>query len=156
MLIFGSGSRKKKIGEGEFFCPKCETRRVYHHKKATRYFTLYFIPLIPMGDLGEFIECQTCKTAFQMGVLSLRAPSAAAPTAARQTNAAQLLNAISDRLDRGEPVEYLVRDMTAAGMDRDVALKTVNAFTGSGKACRDCGFTYSDKANQCVGCGKAL
>ena len=36
----------------------------YKHIKVTKFFTLYFIPLIPLGSAGEYVECQTCKGTF--------------------------------------------------------------------------------------------
>ena len=35
-----------------------------------RFFTLYFIPLIPMGRAGEFIECQSCAGTFAKEILT--------------------------------------------------------------------------------------
>ena len=43
--------------------------RAYKHKKVTRFFTLYFIPLIPLGRLGDYVECQTCRGTFVSRVL---------------------------------------------------------------------------------------
>lgn len=53
MIIWGSKMRYKTLGEGEFYCPRCAATRRYLHKSARRFFTLYFIPLIPMKDMGE-------------------------------------------------------------------------------------------------------
>ena len=55
--------------EGQFLCPQCANNQNYKHKKVTRFFTLYFIPLIPLGKAGEFVECQTCKGTFVPRVL---------------------------------------------------------------------------------------
>ena len=34
-------------------------------KKVKNYFTLYFIPLFPISDLGEYIECRNCKLKYK-------------------------------------------------------------------------------------------
>lgn len=57
------------MDEGHFMCPQCTSENYYKHKKVTRFFTLYFIPLIPLGRLGEYVECQTCKGTFVSQVL---------------------------------------------------------------------------------------
>lgn len=69
MIIFGTRGIKSTIKEGQFLCPQCALNKRYKHKKVTRFFTLYFIPLIPLGKAGEFVECQTCKGTFVPRVL---------------------------------------------------------------------------------------
>jgi len=150
MIIFGTTARRKTIGSGQFYCPHCQTQRSYERKQAKRYFTLYFIPLIPMGDLGEFIECQTCHMAFSVDVLKLK-PSV------KKLSLAEMMNRVKGLLDDGMPVEYLIRDLTAAGLDREVALQTVNTHLGEArKHCPDCGLTYSPAIATCTECGKPL
>lgn len=70
MIIFGTRGVKSTLNQGQFNCPQCESTRAYKHKKVTRFFTLYFIPLIPLGRLGEFVECQACKGTFIPNVLN--------------------------------------------------------------------------------------
>lgn len=69
MIIFGTRGVKSTMEEGEFMCPQCATNEAYKHKKVTRFFTLYFIPLIPLGKAGEFVECQNCQGTFVPRVL---------------------------------------------------------------------------------------
>jgi uncharacterized tellurite resistance protein B-like protein len=73
MIIFGSRGVTYSAGNGEFHCPHCNGRR-YVKKRGRRFFTLYFIPLIPMDLLAEINECQTCKGNFRPEVLNY-APS---------------------------------------------------------------------------------
>jgi len=68
-IIFGTRGVNSTIKQGDFLCPQCATERQYKHKKVTRFFTLYFIPLIPLGKAGEFVECQTCRGTFVPKVL---------------------------------------------------------------------------------------
>jgi uncharacterized tellurite resistance protein B-like protein len=51
-------------------------QRTYAHKKANRFFTLYFIPLIPLGSAGEYIECSACGGTYGVEVLQYN-PAAA-------------------------------------------------------------------------------
>ncbi len=151
MIIFGTRARSKVIGEGRFYCPRCEAQRPYVRKRATRYFSLYFVPVIPMGTLGEFVECQTCGTAFEPRVLDMKTPRPA------PAGLAQMLNALGERLAAGAPVEYVVRDLTAAGLERDIALDMVQKHLAAGeKTCDDCGLTYAASVATCTECGQPL
>ena len=155
MIIWGTRVRYKDLGEGEFFCPRCQMKRPYKHKKATRYFTLYFIPLIPMGQLGELVECQACKTAYETSVLQLR--PGPQPSGAKTNDASALMKNIPARVRGGDPLEYIVRDLTAAGLDLDVARGAVGGAAGSPiRKCSSCGLTYGSMISQCKSCGRAV
>ena len=69
MIIFGTRGVKSTIKEGKFHCPQCASQQAYKHKKVTKFFTLYFIPLIPLGSAGEYVECQSCRGTFIPRVL---------------------------------------------------------------------------------------
>ena len=72
MIIFGTRGIKSTMSEGQFLCPQCATNKPYKHKKVTKFFTLYFIPLIPLGQAGEYVECQSCKGTFVPRVLDYK------------------------------------------------------------------------------------
>lgn len=69
LIIFGTRGVTSEQAQGEFFCPECRTRTAYVHKACRRFFTLYFIPLIPLDLLGEYVECQRCTSTYKMEVL---------------------------------------------------------------------------------------
>lgn len=69
MIIFGTRGVKSTIKSGDFSCPQCESHNPYRHRKVTKFFTLYFIPIIPLGSLGEYVECKRCKGTFIPRVL---------------------------------------------------------------------------------------
>lgn len=69
MIIFGTRGVRFTMDQGSFNCPQCGPNRSYKHKKVTRFFTLYFIPVIPLGRIGEYVECQNCKGTFIPKVL---------------------------------------------------------------------------------------
>lgn len=77
MIIFGTRSVKFTKEQGQFHCPQCETQRDYKHKSARRFFTLYFIPLIPLDKLGEYVECRSCKGTFIPKVLEYQQSASA-------------------------------------------------------------------------------
>jgi hypothetical protein len=150
MIIFGTSVRKKTVGNGEFFCPRCGTKRSFERKAAKRYFTLYFIPLIPIGDAGEYMECTTCHMLFEPAVLGLK------PKPIPQ-NLAQQLNTLKSRLENGAPVEYAVRDMTAAGLERSTAQQNVdNAIGTERRICKNCMLTYANNVTTCSECNGLL
>jgi len=76
MLIWGWRTRFKTLMEGMFHCPGCGGDRHYAHKQARTWFTLFFLPVIPLKMLGEHVECQTCRKGYDLRVLSL--PTSAA------------------------------------------------------------------------------
>lgn len=154
MIIWGSRVRYKDIGQGEFYCPRCRDKRPYKHKQAARYFTLYFIPLFATQQLGEVVECQVCKTAFETSVLQLRGGP---PRETKKNDVASLMNAIPDRLRGGDPLEYIVRDLTGAGLDLNIARGAVNGAAGSPiRKCSACSLSYVSTISQCKACGRSL
>jgi hypothetical protein len=154
-IVFGSRVKHKELGEGEFFCPRCQATRHYKHKKAQRYFALYFVPLVPMGQLGEYVECQTCGAAFEPVVLTQK--FAAAAQRPKQLSLAELVNSLPTQLANGAPVEYLYRDLTAAGLDREAALTMLNTALKDGKkTCATCGLSYASTVTHCAECHQVL
>jgi len=69
MIIFGTRTTNPTAGQGQFNCPRCGPQKPYTHKQAKRWFTLYFIPVIPLGMAGEYIECNACAGTFDMAAL---------------------------------------------------------------------------------------
>lgn len=150
MIIFGNRFKTKVVGNGEFFCPACQKERRYDRLEGRNYFALYFIALFPVGDATEIIECQSCGRSFNLDVLKQK-------LSRPQPDVARLLNTVRKRLESGYPVEYMIRDLTDDGLDRDVALNTVNiAVTEARKQCPDCRLTYAASMRACADCGRAL
>lgn len=70
MILFGTRGINSNVGSGEFNCPRCASLQPYTHKAVKRFFTVYFIPLIPMGKAGEFVECNSCAGTFATEILT--------------------------------------------------------------------------------------
>ena len=68
-IIFGTRGVTSSKAKGKFFCPSCQSESDYNHKQVKRFGTLYFIPLLPMDDLGDYVECQKCKNTYNQQVL---------------------------------------------------------------------------------------
>ena len=91
LVVFGSRAVESELGSGRFYCPKCDDDRPYLNKEARRWFTLFFIPVIPLNRLGSYIECPVCKTAYTGEVLNV------APSPERQKS---LKLAVNDAMKR--------------------------------------------------------
>ena len=70
MIIYGTRGKNVHVDSGEFTCPRCADEQSYKHIEVKNYFTLYFIPLIPMGKAGEYIECEGCGGTFAPEILT--------------------------------------------------------------------------------------
>lgn len=75
LLIWGFKAISKTLAEGMFFCPREGGDRSYRHRKARRFFTLFFIPIIPLNELGDYVECSSCKSTFYPSVLEAKTAS---------------------------------------------------------------------------------
>ncbi|MEZ6244258.1 MAG: TerB family tellurite resistance protein [Phycisphaerales bacterium] len=69
MIIYGWRGVTKTVDRGNFFCPQCNAEQGYQRKSVRRFFTLYFIPVIPLNKLGEFVRCDACRGDFREEVL---------------------------------------------------------------------------------------
>ena len=69
MIIFGTRGVTTTPSRGAFFCPSCNAEADYELKRVRRFFTLYFLPVIPMDKLGEYVKCQRCSGEFKTQVL---------------------------------------------------------------------------------------
>jgi uncharacterized tellurite resistance protein B-like protein len=69
MIILGTRGIKTTISSGIFHCPQCNQKKPFRHRKITKFFTLYFIPIIPLGKRGEYVECNDCKGTYVSRIL---------------------------------------------------------------------------------------
>jgi uncharacterized tellurite resistance protein B-like protein len=112
-IIFGTRGIRSTIKEGKFACPQCQTFTHYKHKKVTNFFTLYFIPLIPLGSKGTYVECQQCRNTFIERVLELSQVRTEQPKVQSQTqpriqeNEKPLVGVTKNLDEKSGPVEFL-------------------------------------------------
>ena len=91
LLIFGMATRMKVLGRSTIHCPKCGVDRVGALKQARRWFSVFFIPLIPLKVLGEVVQCETCGTTFGPEVRALPTSAALATELLEATREASAL-----------------------------------------------------------------
>jgi hypothetical protein len=73
MIIIGSTQLTFTTDTGTFRCPNCNELSTYRRRKKREFLTIYFIPLIPLQTVGEYIECAACREALEPAVLEMTA-----------------------------------------------------------------------------------
>ena len=68
-IMWGSRGVTTTPDRGVFICPQCSEMRQYKYKRVRRFGTLYMVPLLPMGDAFEYVECSVCKVQFKSEAL---------------------------------------------------------------------------------------
>ena len=149
IIIFGSKVRYKTVGAGQFYCPQCKTRRDYELRQARNWFALYFIPIIPLNTVGEFVTCLTCGTNFQRDVLSLPVPS--------NTPLDRMVREARADMDGGTPIEMVRQKLINTGLRRDLIDQTIEQAAGPDRrACPNDHLTYRAGVPRCAQCGAVL
>lgn len=82
-LIMGMKVKLRAVGDGTFHCPRCGGDRHYRRMQARRWFTVFFVPVIPLKELGTLVQCDACGGQFAEDVL--QAPTTADLNAALVT-----------------------------------------------------------------------
>jgi hypothetical protein len=104
LIIFGLRVFYRTIAQGTFHCRRCGGDRQYRHRAGRRWFTLFFLPVIPLNTVGEHVQCTTCRTRYVTEVLSQ-------PTTAQMQAAlpAGMRAAVSAMLRSGDPASAVPR-----------------------------------------------
>ncbi len=70
MTFIGKSTLIYNCGSGTFYCPVCEKKQQYLHKKERWFFFLFFLPLFPLQVKNESVICQNCSEKFKTKVLT--------------------------------------------------------------------------------------
>lgn len=133
MLIWGWRSRRKTLSEGTFFSPAAGRDAPYRLVQARRWFTLFFIPIIPLKVLGTFVECQLTKSVYDPRILEN-------PTNAEFTD--QLAGAIREVV-----CAVASADATVTAEERRLAVEIIGRYvTGYDEATFDADLARVDDA----------
>ncbi len=100
MILIGTMEWASTRLKGMFICPNCGSNQAFRLRASRPFLTLYFIPVLPIGGLTEYVQCMNCKNSFETIVLSNRMlPSDTLQTASSSNSLAtfeeDLLNIIS-------------------------------------------------------------
>ena len=120
LIIFGFRVLYRTIGHGTFHCQRCGGDREYARRAGRRWFTLFFIPVIPLSRAGEHVRCAVCGTRYRMEVLSL-------PTVAQMQAA----------LPAGMRAAAIAMLRTGGGSSVPARRRAIDAIKGSGLADHD-------------------
>ena len=104
LIIFGLRVFYRTIAQGTFYCRRCGGDRQYRHRSGRRWFTLFFLPVIPLNKVGDHVQCRTCRTRYVTDVLSQ-------PTTAQMQAALPIgmRAAVSAMLRSGDPTSPVSR-----------------------------------------------
>lgn len=149
IIIFGSKVRYKTLATGQFYCPQCKTTRDYELRHARNWFSVYFIPIIPLNEVGQFVTCRTCGTNFPKEVLSMPLPS--------NTPLDRLVREAQTDLDSGTPIEMARQKLINTGLRRDLVDQTIEQAAGPDRRrCPSDHLTYRSTVQRCAQCGTPL
>ena len=68
-FIAGTKGETTTIATGKFYCPECNAQTVYHHDQVHEKATVFFVPIVNLRLLGEYIECQSCDSTYEIEIL---------------------------------------------------------------------------------------
>jgi hypothetical protein len=68
-FLFGLHTYFRTISRGQFTCPKCAQPQQYRLRRGRRFFTVFFLPLIPVSRPREHVRCENCKTRYLPDVI---------------------------------------------------------------------------------------
>jgi predicted RNA-binding Zn-ribbon protein involved in translation (DUF1610 family) len=144
ILIWGSRGLTSEIGRGNFYCPQCDAVNVpYRHKSVREWFTLYFIPVFPIGGKQPYVECEQCKGTFQEAVLNLEPP----------TEGERMAQWVATSLDDGISLEEAEERLVEFGLPKETAREFVESLAGKDPwMCPKCGEHYKYEVRRCRTC----
>jgi len=141
LVIYGTTGLTSTADTGAFYCPNCAGQQHYEMRQVRRFFTLYFIPLIPLDVIGRFVKCGGCGSEYQESVLQYD-PQAQQQSFFDELKRVMILMAIADRgVDAAEvaAIQQNYQDLTGntiseAEISQDAQLAISAGATASGYA----------------------
>jgi hypothetical protein len=146
IIFFGSRGVTSTVEYGDFYCPRCDHPEGYALKQVRPWFTLYFIPIFPIGGAQRYVECRRCGQAYKEAVLDMQGPS----------DANRLLAEVYSELKEGTSFDALQRRLVKEGMTQDEATELLTKMCeGHPQQCR-CGQRLHPDVRECKYCGGNL
>ena len=146
MIIWGWRTREIEQSRGHFHCPQCQSEQPYRHVRVATYFTLYFIPLFPTQEHGQYVRCERCTSTFRDEVLE-HVP---------QSREESLASEISTELKSGTPLQIVRAKLVSAGMQQDAAEEVVKNAAGKTRQCPSCNLVFVWSRVRCTACDGVL
>jgi hypothetical protein len=112
-----------------------------------KYFSLFFIPIFKISELGEYVQCVECKKNFKPEVLDVK------PITPEQRH----ILMVQRDIESGTPLQMAQTKLINAGMDAKAAAQIVDQATPEEvRECEACQLTYSASITKCSICGEQL
>ncbi len=129
MIIWGWRGITSTVDNATFHCPRCSNQRTGKVKQVRKYFTLYFIPIIPLDIAGRYVECETCAGEFGEEILNYD-PEKERLETQTQMMRVMILSALADgHVDPAERAEIKSQFLEMSGLplpdttlDQEIAL----------------------------------
>jgi uncharacterized tellurite resistance protein B-like protein len=71
MILIGTMNLTRTRDRGNFYCPTCALTQTYRLRARRPWLTLYFIPTVPVGAVEEFVQCDQCRSTWDLSVLAM-------------------------------------------------------------------------------------
>ena len=155
MILLGSRGITSTLEDRQFQCPQCSGTQNGKLKQVRNFFTVYFIPIIPLNVAGRYVECSSCAGTFGEEVLSYD------PEKERQENETRMLRVMVmaaladgrvDDLERGE-INKQYEEITGLPLAANTLNEEIRMATSSGA---DLNTYAASFASDLSGKGKAL
>jgi uncharacterized tellurite resistance protein B-like protein len=117
-IIFGTRGITITKEDGMFHCPSCTSSQGYRFRTVRRFFTLFFIPLIPLDKVGEYVECDRCSNTFYPRVLDQVLPD-------------DKFNAVYEEVMQNTLVKMMLADGKIEDSEKYMVLAILNKFGSS-------------------------
>lgn len=70
MILIGTMEWASTKMKGLFRCPSCDSNQHFRLRSSRPFLTLYFVPVLPIGGVHEYVQCRNCKDSFEQSVLA--------------------------------------------------------------------------------------
>ncbi|TWU32995.1 tellurite resistance TerB family protein [Novipirellula artificiosorum] len=71
MILIGTMNLTRTRDRGNFYCPTCRTPQSYRLRTRRPFLTIYFIPTVPIGSAEAFVQCDGCRSTWDLSVLEM-------------------------------------------------------------------------------------
>ncbi|MCA9134606.1 MAG: zinc ribbon domain-containing protein, partial [Planctomycetales bacterium] len=71
MILIGTMNWASTRLRGMFTCPSCGDTEKFRLRASRPFLTLYFVPVLPIGGMEEYVQCGRCKTSFETDILAI-------------------------------------------------------------------------------------
>ena len=71
MILIGTMNLARTRDRGNFHCPTCGATVSYRRRTRRTFLTIYFIPTVPVSGAEPFVQCDSCRSTFDVNVLEM-------------------------------------------------------------------------------------